>query len=93
MVFGSIVSCKKDTRPNYQFMPNMYESVGYETYSESNAFANGVEAQLPVEGTIPRGFTLFEIDNTTEGFELAKATLTSKLDSMQIDSPLSTFFR
>ena len=29
------VSCKKDTAPNYQFMPNMYESAGYETYGEA----------------------------------------------------------
>ena len=36
-------------------MPNMYESVGYEAYSESTALHNGVEAQLPVEGTIARG--------------------------------------
>jgi hypothetical protein len=29
----------------------MYESIGYETYSESNAFKNGKEGQLPA-GTI-----------------------------------------
>ena len=50
VVLVSVASCKKDTRPNYQFMPNMYEPVGYETYSESNAFKNGYEAQLPAEG-------------------------------------------
>jgi mono/diheme cytochrome c family protein len=85
MVLISVVACKKDTRPNYQFMPNMYEPVGYEAYAESNAFANGVEAQLPAEGTISRGYIPFDIDNTTEGYELAKATLKSPLDSTQID--------
>ena len=79
------VSCQKDTRPNYQFMPNMYESVGYETYSESSAFANGVEAQLPVEGSIARGYIPFEIDNSTEGYDLAKTTLMSPLDSTQVN--------
>ncbi|MCH4554001.1 MULTISPECIES: c-type cytochrome [Aestuariibaculum] len=79
------VSCKKDTAPNYQFMPNMYESVGYETYSESAAFKNGVEAQLPVAGTIARGFVPFDIENSTEGYELAKANLVSPLDSTQVD--------
>lgn len=78
------VSCKKDTAPNYQFMPNMYESEGYETYGEA-AFRNGVEAQLPVEGTVARGYIPFDIDNTTEGYELAKATLKSPLDSTQVD--------
>ena len=81
-----VASCDRSKRaPNLQFMPNMYEPVSYETYGESIAFANGVEAQLPVEGSIPRGFTPFEIDNTTEGYDLAKATLMSSLDSTQVD--------
>ncbi|MBP0904658.1 c-type cytochrome [Mariniflexile gromovii] len=79
------VSCKKDTAPNYQFMPNMYESVGYETYSESSAFKNGVEAQLPAEGSIARGFIPFDIENSTEGYTLAKETLKSPLDSLSVD--------
>ena len=86
VVLVSVASCKKDTRPNYQFMPNMYEPVGYETYSESNAFKNGSEAQLPAEGSIPRGFKPFDFDNTNEGYELAKSTLTSPLDSTQVDT-------
>lgn len=78
------VSCKKDTAPNYQFMPNMYESAGYETYGEA-AFRNGVEAQLPAEGSVARGHIPFDIDGSTEGYELAKASLTSPLDSTQVD--------
>ncbi len=91
----SFVSCQKNSRPNYQYMPNMYEPVGYETYQESDAFANGVEAQLPAEGTIPRGdFMPYEIENTNEGYELAKDTLTNPLadpiplemaDSIKVD--------
>ncbi|WP_185956413.1 c-type cytochrome [Changchengzhania lutea] len=80
------MSCKKDTAPNYQFMPNMYEPVGYETYGESNAFANGVEAQLPAKGSVPRGHTPFDIDNDIEGYDLAKATLKMPLDSMKVDA-------
>ncbi|MFY0712434.1 cytochrome c [Seonamhaeicola sp. NFXS20] len=79
-----VVSCKKDTAPNYQFMPNMYESVGYETYSEA-AFPNGVEAQLPADGTVARGHIPFDIENSIEGYNLAKATLKSPLDSTQVD--------
>ncbi len=79
-------SCQKNSRPNYQYMPNMYEPVGYEAYQESDAFANGVEAQLPAEGTIPRGdFMPYEIEDTNEGYEFAKASLTSPLDSTQLD--------
>ena len=78
------ISCKKDSAPNYQFMPNMYESVGYETYGES-AFPDGVEAQIPVKGTIPRGYVPFDIENSNEGYLLAKTTLVSTLDSTQVD--------
>ena len=78
------VSCKKDTAPNYQFMPNMYESAGYETYGEA-AFQNGVQAQLPAEGSIPRGFVPFDIENSTAGYNLAKATLKTPLDSASVD--------
>jgi mono/diheme cytochrome c family protein len=78
------VSCNKSTAPNYQFMPNMYESAGYETYGEA-AFPNGVEAQLPAEGSIARGFVPFDIENSTEGFTLAKETLKSPIDSSQVE--------
>ena len=88
LVIVSFASCKKNSRPNYEYMPNMYESVGYETYQESDAFANGVEAQLPAEGSIPRGYTPFDIENTTEGYDLAKASLKNKLDSTQVDLAL-----
>ena len=27
----SLGSCQEDNKPNYQYMPNMYESAGYET--------------------------------------------------------------
>ena len=76
------VSCQNKKKPNYQYMPNMYESVGYETYSESNAFANGKEGQLPAEGSIPRGFEPYDYENSTAGYELAKANLKSPLDSV-----------
>ena len=86
VVLVSFASCQKNSRPNYEYMPNMYKSVGYETYQESDVFANGVEAQLPAEGSIPRGFTPFDIENTNEGYLLAKTTLNSILDSTQIDA-------
>ncbi|WP_299098654.1 cytochrome c [uncultured Winogradskyella sp.] len=81
-----LVSCQKTSSRNYQYMPNMYESVGYETYQESDAFGNGLEAQLPAEGSIPRGdFMPFEIENTNEGYAFAKANLKNPLDSLQVN--------
>ena len=82
LVFISLItiSCFDSSKPNYQFFPNMYESVGYGTYDESEAFNNGIEAQLPVEGTIPRGWMPYEFEDTNEGYDLAKNTLFSPLE-------------
>lgn len=85
VVLITMTSCRKDTAPNYQFMPNMYTPISYETYGESTAFANGVEAQLSAEGTISRGHSLFEYENSLEGYALAKETLKSPLDSTQVN--------
>ncbi len=93
VIFGLIVSftsCKDDLKPNYQYMPNMYESVAYETYSESDAFNSptglkGKEAQLVPDGAIKRGYEPYDYPNTTEGYELAKANLKSPLDSLNSD--------
>ena len=85
LLFGITIlvsSCHNNAAPNYQYFPNMYESIGYETYSESNAFKNGKEGQLPVVGTVNRGFEPFEYENSTAGYELAKANLKSPLDSL-----------
>lgn len=81
----SIVSCKNDQKPNYQYMPNMYESVAYETYDESNAFKGGRVSQVPPMGTIKRGFTPYDLPNTTEGYNASKLITTSPLDSTSVD--------
>ena len=53
----------------------MHESIGYETYSDSDAFSNGIEAQVPVENTVARGWTPYDFLNTNEDYELAKVVL------------------
>jgi mono/diheme cytochrome c family protein len=78
-------SCKKDTRPNYQFMPDMYEPVGYETYGGYEVFPSEQSAMLPVDGTIARGYSLFDYENTNEDYERARLELMSPLDSTQVD--------
>ena len=88
LLFGFTIlvsSCHNNAAPNYQYFPNMYESVGYETYAESNAFKNGKEGQLPAEGSLDRGTEPYEYENSTAGYELAKANLKSPLDSIGRD--------
>ena len=80
MVSIGILSCSDTANRNYQYMPNMYEPVGYETYGAYEIFSGEQEAMLPVEGTIPRGWQPYDYPNTTEGLNLAKTDLKNPLD-------------
>ncbi len=75
----AVVSCQDKEDPNYQYMPDMYESVGYETYGEYEVFEKGQEAKLPVEGSIPRGWMPYDYQNNAQGYADAKANLTNPL--------------
>ncbi len=79
-------SCFDPSKPNYQYFPNMYEPVGYETYADSDAFANGIEAQLPVAGSVARGWEPYDYPDTNEGYEAAKADLKSPLEATDENS-------
>jgi mono/diheme cytochrome c family protein len=70
-----MVSCFDKGKPNFQYMPNMYEPVGYETYGEYEVFPGQQEALLPAEGSIPRGWQPYDYANTTDDLNLAKAEL------------------
>ncbi|WP_432412631.1 c-type cytochrome [Rasiella sp. SM2506] len=75
-----VFSCANENSPNYQYMPNMYSPVGYETYGEYEIFEGQQEAMLPAEGSIPRGWSPYDYENTTEGLELAKVELKNPLE-------------
>lgn len=85
VMISLVFSCKKDTRPNYQYFPNMYEPISYETYGAYEVFPGEQSAMLPVQGTIARGYSLFEYENTNEDFLRAKEELMNPLDSTQIN--------
>jgi len=60
-------SCGGDSSPGYEFMPNMYRSPSLETYGE-NAIT-GMNALMPVEGTVARGhLSSFNYDGTLESY-------------------------
>ncbi|PRP67987.1 c-type cytochrome [Nonlabens agnitus] len=67
------VSPKSDR--SVQYFPNMYESVGYETYQEGDIFPGDVEAQKPVEGTVSRGWMPYDYEDDNDGYASAKANL------------------
>jgi cytochrome c5 len=50
-------SCNNDGGSSWEFAPNMYRSVGYEPYSQTeknNINKNGMNMRLPVPGTVSR---------------------------------------
>ena len=79
LVVVTATSCFNKDKPNYQYFPDMYAPVSYEAYGEYDVFENGQEAKLPVEGTIPRGWTPYMYENSNEGYTLAKAELKNPL--------------
>jgi mono/diheme cytochrome c family protein len=83
LVAITATSCSDKDERNYQYFPDMYEPVSYETYGEYDVFVDEQEAKLPVEGTIPRGWRPYEYENTNEGYALAKAELENPLPYTQ----------
>ena len=90
---AALSSCSNDDpkKPGYEFMPDMYRSPSYETYSANPIFADSMEARQPVEGTIARGDAIFNdydrlpypYPNTNEGYEEAGTKLSSPLQSSE----------
>lgn len=80
-----VTACADKDSPNYQYMPNMYEPVGYEAYQEVGFLPNGSEAMSPAENTIPRGWMPYDLENTPEGKELSRLKA-SPLDSLDSES-------
>lgn len=80
VIFASLVSCKDKTTRQYQYMPDMYESIPYDVDAENGLRGNPVNIK-PVAGTITRGGTpAYDIPDTIDGYELAKTTLKSPLE-------------
>ena len=74
-----LVSCFNPSKPNYQYFPNMYESVGYKTYAESDAFRDGIEAQLPAASFVALVWSAYENPDANDGYKAAMADLKSPL--------------
>ena len=83
-----VSACADKDSPNYQYMPNMYEPVGYEAYQKVEWLPNGSVAMAPAEKTIPRGYMPYDLENTPEGKELSRL-MTSPLDSMNRETNLA----
>ncbi|CAI8341491.1 MAG: cytochrome c [Flavobacteriaceae bacterium] len=84
-VIGILNSCNSKGTPNYEYMPNMYRSIPYDTYGEYDIFEKGNSALIPPVGTIARGHSLFEYENNTAGYDLAKSNLKNPFSILEVD--------
>lgn len=89
LVMGLVVSsCFNKRSPNFQYMPNMYEPVGYDPYGEIPFMPNKMEALAPPDNTVPRGWLPYAIPHSIEGKELARVQ-PSPLDSLNLEADLA----
>tara|TARA_B100000953_G_scaffold286309_1_gene267635 strand:- start:302 stop:883 length:582 start_codon:yes stop_codon:yes gene_type:complete len=78
----SLSSCLGDSKPGYEFMPNMYRSPSHETYGENNI--NGMNALTPVEGTIARGhLSSFNYDGSLEDYLKAGKQVVNPMENTE----------
>lgn len=62
LFFASVVlaSCDRTrSSTGWDYMPDMYYSEAYETYTPNPNFPDGLTMREPVEGTVPRGMVPF----------------------------------
>ena len=55
-----IAACRNPVEfPGYQYMPDMYDAIGYEANSANPNFKDSITQQQPVAGTIARGNDIY----------------------------------
>lgn len=74
----ALSSCQRfrdKSEPGYEFAPQMYESVPYNSDMANPNFKDGKTAQTPPAGTLKQGFENFAYANTLEDYERAGVEL------------------
>lgn len=79
-VSAGLVSCFDKTKPNYQYFPDMYEPVSYQTNGAYSIFPQEQSSMLPAEGSIPRGWEPYDYEDTYEELLRAKEELKNPLE-------------
>jgi cytochrome c553 len=83
IIFASFISCNNRRTPRLEYMPYMYVSIPYDTDDENGLKGEPVNSK-PVAGTIPRGgHPSYDIPNTPEGYEKAKAEVTNTIEATE----------
>ncbi len=85
----SVASCNNDPKsPGYEYMPEMYDAIGYEANSANPNYKDSITDQQPVAGTIARGDDIYSsvdrmpypFEDTPDGYEAAGTNLHNPLE-------------
>lgn len=80
-VLLALFSCDRTrTSTGWDYMPDMYYSEAYESYTANENFADGLTMRTPVEGTVPRGIVPFPYEKTDEDRILAGKELKNPVE-------------
>lgn len=87
IVIVSILSCREKNGLAPEYMPDMYRSPSIEPYvdygeirdKQHSDMKDVMTARVPVNGTIPRGFTPYAYENNAEGYEKAGLNLNNPI--------------
>jgi mono/diheme cytochrome c family protein len=71
--------CDRASRRGYEYTPDMAHSVPYDTFAPNPVTRDGITQQVPVRGTIPRGFHPLHYRATADDAERAGRELVSPL--------------
>lgn len=63
----ALVSCDRTrSSTGWDYMPDMYYSYAYESYTPNPNFSDNLTMRVPLEGTVPRGAVPFHYEKTDE---------------------------
>jgi len=80
LVLMALVSCDRTrSSTGWDYMPDMYYSNAYESYTPNPNFEDNLTMRVPVEGTVPRDMLPFVWEKTDEDRILAGETLSNPL--------------
>ena len=84
VIVAILVSCGDKRTPQSQYMPDMYESIPYNSDGAKAPYNDGISNLKPVDGTIKRGgVAAYDIPDTIDGYEKAKAELKNPLEASE----------
>jgi mono/diheme cytochrome c family protein len=81
IAFASAACARPQERRGYEYTPDMAYSVPYDTFAPNSVTRNGMTQQVPVRGTIPRGFLPLHYSNSVADAERAGRELSNPYPS------------